>query len=240
MFLKIILFFSGTVCLSAERNHEFCHTYGCFESSDTQLFLTLDGDEVYYADFTKELLIWESKIPTTLRPEQAYKYEVKYRATCKEDVQKWKKDKSTIKKKEPPKIFLYPRDEIIKEEGNTLICFINYFFPSSIHIKWTKNNVEVEVEDPFIKCLSNPDGTFYIFSYLDFVPEDGDIYSCSVEHEALTERLTKFWVVEIDESGNGPDVFCGLGLCLGVMGVVAGAFLYVKASQYRGLQTLAG
>uniref|UniRef100_A0A3Q0QXD8 Ig-like domain-containing protein n=1 Tax=Amphilophus citrinellus TaxID=61819 RepID=A0A3Q0QXD8_AMPCI len=224
MFLKIILFFSGTFCISAESNHDFCHTFGCFDSSETQLSLTMDDDEIYYVDFKNGLLIWESQIPTTLRPEWAYKYETQYR-------------EMSLKNKEPPKIFLYPRDEVIKEEVNTLICFVNRFFPPSIQMKWTKNNLKVEVEDPFIKSLSNSDGTFYVFSYLNFVPEDGDIYSCTVEHEALKEPLTKFWVVEIDEPGNGPDIFCGLGLSLGLIGVAAGTFLYAKGSQYQSPQS---
>uniref|UniRef100_A0A3Q0R4T3 Ig-like domain-containing protein n=1 Tax=Amphilophus citrinellus TaxID=61819 RepID=A0A3Q0R4T3_AMPCI len=86
------------------------------------------------------------------------------------------------------------KDQILKiREANTLICFVSHFFPPSIKIKWTKNNIKVEVEDPFIKCLSNSDGTSYVFSDLNFVPEDGDIYSCTVEHEALKEPLTRFW-----------------------------------------------
>lgn len=70
---------------------------------------------------------------------------------------------------------------------------MNHFFPPSINIKWTKNGVEETVEDAFIRCLPNPDGTFYVFSYLNFVPKQGDIYSCTVEHEALEQPETKFW-----------------------------------------------
>lgn len=94
---------------------------------------------------------------------------------------------------EPPEFIIYPRDEVITGEDNTLICFINHFFPPSINIKWTKNDVEVTMEDPFIKTLSNPDGTAYVLSYFNFVPEKGDIYSCTVEHELLDEPQTKFW-----------------------------------------------
>lgn len=88
---------------------------------------------------------------------------------------------------------IYPRDEVIKEEENTLICFINHFFPPTINIKWTKNDIEVEVDDPFNKCLPNSDGTFHVFSNLNFVPKEGDVYGCTVEHESLDEPLTEFW-----------------------------------------------
>lgn len=98
-----------------------------------------------------------------------------------------------IQPSEAPEIIIYPRDEVKKEEENTLICFINHFYPPTVNIKWTKNDIQVSVENPFIKSLSNPDGTFYVFSNLNFVPEEGDIYGCTVEHEALEEPQTKFW-----------------------------------------------
>ncbi|XP_030575671.1 H-2 class II histocompatibility antigen, A-U alpha chain-like [Archocentrus centrarchus] len=229
MFLKIVVILSAAACIEAERSNTFCHIYGCFDSSDTQLSATLDGDEIYYADFKKDLLIWDSKLPTNVRPEYAYTYAVLYRSICKTNIGRWKSDKSVIKKKEPPQIIIYPRDEVIAGEDNTLICFINYFFPPSIKITWTKNDVIVSVEDPFIKCLSNPDGTSYVFSNLDFVPEKGDIYSCTVDHEALEEPQTRLWEVETDEISTGPAVFCGLGLSLGVLGVFGGIFFFVKA-----------
>lgn len=94
---------------------------------------------------------------------------------------------------EPPEIIIYPRDEVIEEEENTLICFINHFFPPSINIKWTKNDIDITVEDPFDKCINNPDGTFHVFSYLNFVPKEGDIYGCTVEHASLEKPQTKFW-----------------------------------------------
>uniref|UniRef100_A0A3Q4GTT2 Ig-like domain-containing protein n=1 Tax=Neolamprologus brichardi TaxID=32507 RepID=A0A3Q4GTT2_NEOBR len=127
---------------------------------------------------------------------------------------------------EPPEFIIYPRDEVITGEDNTLICFINRFFPPLINIKWTKNDVEVTMEDPFIKTLSNPDGTAYVLSYLNFVPEKGDIYSCTVEHEAMDEPQTKFWEVETDEISKGPAVFCGFGLSLGLLGVFIGTYVY--------------
>uniref|UniRef100_A0A8C6LV53 Immunoglobulin C1-set domain-containing protein n=1 Tax=Nothobranchius furzeri TaxID=105023 RepID=A0A8C6LV53_NOTFU len=64
----------------------------------------------------------------------------------------------------PPDVIIYPRNEVVTDEENTLICFINNFFPPKIRIK-----------------------SFHIFSSLNFVPKDGDIYSCTVEHEALEE-----------------------------------------------------
>ncbi|XP_062295280.1 H-2 class II histocompatibility antigen, A-Q alpha chain-like [Scomber scombrus] len=222
---------NGALCIYAQL-----HTYGCSDSSDTQLCLTLDGEEVYHANFKKAGLDWESKIPVVLHVSHAYNYAVYYRAICRGDVYRWKPDKSaTSKTREAPEVIIYPKDEVIKNEENTLICFINHFFPANINIKWTKNDVEVAVEDPLIKCLPNPDGSFYVFSTLDFVPDEGDIYGCTVEHVALEEPLTKFWEVDINETTIGSDVSCGLCLSLGLIGVAAGTIFFVKGKHYQGI-----
>ena len=78
--------------------YELCHTYGCYDSSDTQLCVTLDGEEVYHADFKKGVLDWESKIPVVLHVPHAYNYAVYYRATCRGDLLRWKPDKSAATK----------------------------------------------------------------------------------------------------------------------------------------------
>lgn len=49
-----------------------CYTFGCFKSSDTQVCVTMDGDEVFYADFKNGSLIWDSKIPTAIHASCAY------------------------------------------------------------------------------------------------------------------------------------------------------------------------
>uniref|UniRef100_A0A8C9ZVG7 Ig-like domain-containing protein n=1 Tax=Sander lucioperca TaxID=283035 RepID=A0A8C9ZVG7_SANLU len=213
MYFKIILILSGAVFIYAQSN------YGCFDSSDTQLTVTLDGDEVYYADFKKGLLVWDSKIPTTVHVPLAYEIALHYRAVYCIHLAMFYL---------PPEIIIYPRDEVIEEEENTLICFINHFFPPSINIKWTKNDIDITVEDPFDKCINNPDGTFHVFSYLNFVPKEGDIYGCTVEHASLEKPQTKFWEADINQTSISPDIFCGLGLFLGLLGVAAGTFFFVK------------
>ncbi|XP_047214852.1 H-2 class II histocompatibility antigen, A-U alpha chain-like isoform X2 [Girardinichthys multiradiatus] len=226
----LLLFFRAPFICAA--GHQLCFTFGCFDSSDTQLYITLDDDELVYADFKKSTAVWESKIPTTLRSDSAYKYAEACQIACNKDIYRWKADPDVRRTEDAPEMIIYPRSEVIKDEENTLVCFINNFFPPAVNIRWTKNEKEVMVEDPFIKTISNSDGRFHVFSYLNFVPKQGDIYSCSVEHEALEEPKTKIWDVGIEEKHMGPVVFYVIGLTLGFLGIAAGTFLFVKGSQY--------
>lgn len=77
-------------------SHELCFAYGCFESSDTQISMTLDGEELFYADFKKGDLVWDSKVPTEIHVSEAYAYAEYYRITCKHDIYLWKPDKSAM------------------------------------------------------------------------------------------------------------------------------------------------
>ncbi|MCM8651674.1 hypothetical protein MZO44_16465, partial [Lactiplantibacillus sp. E932] len=74
------------------------------------------------------------------------------------------------------------------------------------------------------------DGTYNIFSSLPFTPEEGDIYSCTVNHVALDQPQTKTWEVDVAVPGVGPAVFCGVGLSLGLLGVAAGTFFLIKGN----------
>lgn len=57
--------------------------------------------------------------------------------------------------------------------------------------------------------------------------------------------ITQLWVknifllsspeVDIHEISIGPAVFCGVGLSLGLLGVAAGTFFFVKGNQYQGI-----
>ncbi|XP_043957086.1 H-2 class II histocompatibility antigen, A-Q alpha chain-like isoform X1 [Gambusia affinis] len=232
-FVLLLLFF-GARFVCAAGSHQLCFTYGCFDSSDTQLYVTLDDDELYHADYKNNASVWNSKMETVQSKytDTAREYAAICRTTCMKDIHRWKPDPDVRRTKDPPDVMMYSKDEVIEDVENTLVCFANNFFPPVINIRWTKNDKQVAMEDPFIKTISNSDGTFQVFSYLTFVPKQGDIYSCTVEHEALDEPKTRFWDVETEEKSVGPTVFCAFGLTLGLLGIAAGIFLFVKGNQY--------
>uniref|UniRef100_A0A8C6M033 Ig-like domain-containing protein n=1 Tax=Nothobranchius furzeri TaxID=105023 RepID=A0A8C6M033_NOTFU len=210
MNLKLMLLVSGAFCICAEGSHTICGVLGCFDSSDTQHYMTLD-DEFVYVNLKKDPAVWESKITTYFRLEDVLEHVKTVQQICKIHLSEWKPDTSVIKTKK-----------------NTLICFINNFFPPKINITWTKNDEIISTEDPFTQTVSNSDGLFHVFSYLNFVPKDGDNYSCTVEHAALEQPKTRFWGEEHKKiSGSGPAVFCGIAVTLGLFGIAAGTFFFL-------------
>ncbi|XP_043957091.1 RLA class II histocompatibility antigen, DP alpha-1 chain-like isoform X2 [Gambusia affinis] len=203
-FVLLLLFF-GARFVCAAGSHQLCFTYGCFDSSDTQVYVTLDNDELYHADFKNNIGVWDSKMETVQSKytDTIREYAAIYRTACMKDIHRWKPDPDVRRTKDPPDVMMYSKDEVIEDVENTLVCFANNFFPPVINIRWTKND-----------------------------KQQGDIYSCTVEHEALDEPKTRFWDVETEEKSVGPTVFCALGLILGLLGIAAGTFLFVKGNQY--------
>ncbi|XP_062323429.1 H-2 class II histocompatibility antigen, A-K alpha chain-like [Osmerus eperlanus] len=215
--------------------------FGCFDSGDFQVVMEVDGDEVFYVDFKKKEAMWTvphfQNFKYAKFRQLVYQYSELSRTFCHTNLiqeRNWaasfppnlKAPGSTIGKKEKEK----PKEKIELESENTLICFVNDFFPPSINVKWTKNNVEL-TEGSLGRYHPNKDGTFFQVSTLTFTPQDGDVYACTVEHPALESPRTRFWEVEVNESSACPAVFCGVGLTLGLLGVAAGTFLLVKQPQ---------
>ncbi|RXN18358.1 major histocompatibility complex class I-related protein [Labeo rohita] len=128
-----------------------------------------------------------------------------------------------------PQTSIYPKDDVELGVQNTLICHVTGFYPPSVNISWTKNNVIVTEGISISQYRPRTDDTFNIFSTLKFTPDEGDIYSCTVSHKALQgQPQTKIWDVNVALPSVGPAVFCGVGLSLGLMGVILGTFFLMK------------
>lgn len=88
---------------------------------------------------------------------------------------------------------MYAKDEVKLGINNSLVCFVNNFFPPPVQVKWTKNDENVPKGVKVGQYATNSDYTFYRFSTLTFEPQEGDIYTCIVDHTALDEPLTRTW-----------------------------------------------
>lgn len=78
-------------------------------------------------------------------------------------------------------------------QENTLICFVTGFYPAPVNISWTRNGEEVKEGTSTSVPYPNKQGTFTQISRLDFVPQQGDIYSCGVQHLYTTDPDTRMW-----------------------------------------------
>nr|XP_019964246.1 PREDICTED: H-2 class II histocompatibility antigen, A-U alpha chain-like isoform X1 [Paralichthys olivaceus] len=132
-----------------------------------------------------------------------------------------------------PSSLMFPKQHTELGVPNTLICFVNDLHPPVVEITWTRNGQPVdEGEVSQTQYYSNSDFSFRISSYLDFTPQEGDIYSCSVDHISLQAPLTRFWeLAENTDHQAAETSVCVCGVILGLIGVVTGLWLIVKSNK---------
>ncbi|KAI3376084.1 hypothetical protein L3Q82_016380, partial [Scortum barcoo] len=195
--------------------HEDFAIVGCSDSDGEEMY-SLDGEELWYADFKqgKGVEPQPSFIDHMSYVEGTYQGAVANQQICKQNLKNTRKDLKDVplEKDAPSSLIVYSRDNVELGQANKLICHVSGFYPAPVQIVWKKNEKNVTEGTSFNVPFPNKDGSFSQFSSLEFSPEQGDVYSCSVTHLTLTQAMTRFWTVEKTEPGIGPAVFCGLGL----------------------------
>uniref|UniRef100_A0A669C4N0 Ig-like domain-containing protein n=1 Tax=Oreochromis niloticus TaxID=8128 RepID=A0A669C4N0_ORENI len=95
----------------------------------------------------------------------------------------------------PSGVMIYTRNEVELRVKNTLICHVTGFYPAPVKVSWTKNGQITTGGSSINTPYPNKDGTFTQIARLQFIPQQGDVYSCTVEHlhASLSEPLITDW-----------------------------------------------
>lgn len=233
----LILLMINSFCAFSQIPHDTIYVVGCFENGTSEVQYEFDSEEMLYMDFDKSDIVYTVPgifvdDPSTMFDHMhVFSNANKAKKMCVALLQYLKNDeKNPPEEKDPPESVLYPAEEVEFGLENSLICFVNNFYPPEVRVRWTRNGVQVSEGVSLSRYFPNKDQTFHQFSTLTFTPREGDIYSCTVEHSALDMPQTTIWGDEPDISHRslGADVYCGVGLTLGLLGVAAGTFLMVK------------
>ncbi|XP_074555170.1 H-2 class II histocompatibility antigen, A-U alpha chain-like [Halichoeres trimaculatus] len=231
MKMMLVLVLSWVLVVSADILHQDVTLTTCSETFEEMMY-GLDGEELWYADFKAgkgvdtqpdfmDHITWD------------YANAVGALQNCKHNLgvlSEFYKDYKP--KQDPPSTpIVYPRDQVELGDSNSLICHVTGFYPAPVTIFWKKNGDNVTQGITQNPPFMNKDATFSQFSRLQFTPQQGDIYSCSVSHLTLDQPSTRIWEVPSTQPGVGPAVFCGLGLTVGLLGVAAGTFFLIKGNE---------
>ncbi|XP_074872284.1 HLA class II histocompatibility antigen, DR alpha chain-like isoform X2 [Carettochelys insculpta] len=136
----------------------------------------------------------------------------------------------TRAQKVPPEVTVFPQDPVELGEPNVLICFADKFSPPALAMTWLRNGQEVTEGVYETDFYPRPDHSFRKFSYLPFLPSQGDFYHCRVQHGGLPEPFTKLWEAQgpspVPETAE--TLVCALGLAVGIIGIIVGTVLIIK------------
>ncbi|KAM9474994.1 H-2 class II histocompatibility antigen, A-U alpha chain [Clarias gariepinus] len=233
--MKLFLLFFTLMCVMDTKAQSTHHDMDITICSDTDKeYLTgLEGDQTFYADFErKKGVVMLPPFADPISFHGLYEFAETNVAHCKQSLPALIKDfKNQQMPMDAPQTSIYPKQKIQLDSKNTLICHSTRFFPPHVTVRWTKNNLDVTNETSLSQYYPNRDGTYNQFSHLHFTPQEGDVYTCTVEHEALETPDTKTWEVDVELPSVGPAVFCGVGLAVGLLGVATGTFFLVKGNR---------
>lgn len=195
--------------------------------------LEVDGDEIIYMDFKLKKEV--ARIPEfdgyRIRGGEAgISANV---AVQKQNLNVCKQlSNGTAAPRVAPQIAMYPEASVEWGQPNTLICLTDGFYPPHITMKFRRNSEELTNGINITEYYIKKDYSYQRFTYLQFTPSPGDMYSCHVEHEGLEEPATVFWEPEVPEEKSGAGtVICALGLALGIISAVVGIILLIKERQ---------
>uniref|UniRef100_A0A8D0GPP9 Ig-like domain-containing protein n=1 Tax=Sphenodon punctatus TaxID=8508 RepID=A0A8D0GPP9_SPHPU len=117
---------------------------------------------------------------------------------------------------------------------NTLICSVSNVFPASLSVVWEQQGVPVTEGVNTTQPYSTPDLDFFLFSYLEFTPQEGDVYICAVGTPEEGFNNIAFWVPKDPiDAELWQTVLCALGLALGIILMVVGFVLIIKSRRPR-------
>ncbi|XP_033496354.2 H-2 class II histocompatibility antigen, A-U alpha chain-like [Epinephelus lanceolatus] len=237
----LVILMINSFCVFSQIPHKFLYVVGCFENGTTEVQYEYDAEEMLYMDFDRDEVVYT--VPTFLVDDPSKLFEnlhiyldaKKAKRSCKAIVVLCKEEEEDpTEESDPPESIIYPSEEVELGVENSLICFVNHFYPPEIKVTWTRNGLPVSEGASLSRYYPNNDQTFHQLSTLTFTPREGDIYSCTVEHMALDRPQTRIWEPDFShDSSVGPDVYCGVGLAVGLLGVAAGTFLIVKGHHGR-------
>ncbi|XP_074873791.1 class II histocompatibility antigen, M alpha chain isoform X1 [Carettochelys insculpta] len=113
---------------------------------------------------------------------------------------------------------------------NTLICQVGNLFPASATVSWQRLGEAVSQGVSTTRYYPTEDLGFLLFSYLQFTPQEGDVYTCTVTQPPGNLSAVAYWVPQYPVPSELLEtVLCGVGIALGIFFLVTGVVLLLKS-----------
>uniref|UniRef100_A0A8C6WTC3 Ig-like domain-containing protein n=1 Tax=Neogobius melanostomus TaxID=47308 RepID=A0A8C6WTC3_9GOBI len=186
--IKLILIASCFLSAVFSDFHRGVYISACSDSEGEEM-VGVDEEVLYYADFEKKA--WVSASPKFADP-----FDCPYVTQLLQDSRKAMKD-PPLQLDPPAAPLLYPRDHLRPSKPNTLVCQASGFYPAPVNFTWTRDRLTIS-SSSVSQAFPQSDGTYTQFSTIELLqPEEGQVYSCSLEHPALKQPATRLWIITI-------------------------------------------
>ncbi|XP_008058509.1 HLA class II histocompatibility antigen, DP beta 1 chain-like isoform X2 [Carlito syrichta] len=138
----------------------------------------------------------------------------------------------TLQRRVQPRVNISPTKKKPLQHHNLLVCHVTDFYPGSIEVRWFLNGQEETAGVVSTSLIRNGDWTFQILVMLEMTPQQGDIYTCQVEHPSLDSPLTVEWKAQSDSARSKTLTGVG-GFVLGFIIFGVGIFMYRRSKKVQ-------
>ncbi|XP_005389526.1 PREDICTED: HLA class II histocompatibility antigen, DP beta 1 chain [Chinchilla lanigera] len=136
----------------------------------------------------------------------------------------------TVQRRVQPKVHVSPSKKGTLQHHDQLICHVTDFYPGNIEVRWFLNGQEETAGIVSTNLIRNGDWTFQILVMLEMTPQQGDVYTCHVEHPSLDSPVTVEWKAQSDSARNKKLTGVG-GFVLGLIFLAVGIFMHIRSKK---------
>ncbi|KAM6182329.1 HLA class II histocompatibility antigen, DP beta 1 chain [Erethizon dorsatum] len=136
----------------------------------------------------------------------------------------------TLQRRVQPKVHVSPSKKGTLQHHNQLICHVTDFYPGNIEVRWFLNGQEETAGIESTNLIHNGDWTFQMLVMLEMTPQQGDVYTCHVEHPSLDSPVTVEWKAQSDSARNKKLTGVG-GSVLGLIFLAVGIFMHIRSKK---------
>uniref|UniRef100_A0A250YDN8 HLA class II histocompatibility antigen, DP beta 1 chain n=1 Tax=Castor canadensis TaxID=51338 RepID=A0A250YDN8_CASCN len=136
----------------------------------------------------------------------------------------------TLKRRVQPNVHVSPSKKGTLQHHDLLVCHVTDFYPGNIQVRWFLNGQEETAGVVSTNLIRDGDWTFQILVMLEMMPQQGDVYTCHVEHPSLQSPITVDWKAQSDSARNKKLTGVG-GFVLGLIFLVVGVVVHVRSKK---------
>uniref|UniRef100_A0A8C6X141 Ig-like domain-containing protein n=1 Tax=Naja naja TaxID=35670 RepID=A0A8C6X141_NAJNA len=130
-----------------------------------------------------------------------------------------------------PTVTISPTKMDPASPNTILLCTARGFYPLEIEVRWLKNGQLEEEGVSFGEEFQNGDWTYQLQVILETQPQQGDVYTCQVEHASLEAPITVQWEPRSSSSAKKKLWIGIMGAVIGVAFLAVGLFSYLKSKK---------
>uniref|UniRef100_A0A8C8SM24 Major histocompatibility complex, class II, DM alpha n=1 Tax=Pelusios castaneus TaxID=367368 RepID=A0A8C8SM24_9SAUR len=196
---------------------------------------TFDGDQIFWFNFPRGH--WEPRLPDFqpwVGAQESWEQIRNDSSMCRDLLQVLSNisEGHLPEAKGTPMATVFTAQPLQLGKPNTLICQVGNLFPASVSISWQRQGEQVTQGVNTTSYYPTADLGFLLFSYLEFTPQEGDIYTCTVTRPRDHFSTVAYWVPQNPiPSELLETVLCGVAIALGIFFMATGIVLLIKSRQ---------